>query len=170
MKYLYKYPQAAFPYADLVETSRGRSRNEFEYELLDTGVFDEDRYFDVFVEYAKDIARRHPDPDHAFTTAARKRPSCTSCRRSGSATSGRGTAMPPRAELCDRSTATRTRSVVKAVDPELGERYLYCDGDVPLLFTENETNTRAHLRRRPTAALTSRTASTTTSSTASRTR
>ena len=54
MKYLYKYPQAAFPYADLVETSRRRSRNEFEYELLDTGVFDQDRYFDVFVEYAKD--------------------------------------------------------------------------------------------------------------------
>ena len=54
MKYLYKYPQAAFPYADLVETSRRRGRNEFEYELLDTGVFDEDRYFDVFVEYAKE--------------------------------------------------------------------------------------------------------------------
>ena len=53
MKYLYKYPQAAFPYADLVETSRSRGRHEFEYELLDTGVFDEDRYFDVFVEYAK---------------------------------------------------------------------------------------------------------------------
>ncbi len=53
MKYLYKYPQAAFPYADLVDTSRGRSRTEFEYELLDTGVFDQNRYFDVFVEYAK---------------------------------------------------------------------------------------------------------------------
>ena len=53
MKYLYKYPQAAFPYADLVETNKRRSRHEMEYELLDTGVFDEDRYFDVFVEYAK---------------------------------------------------------------------------------------------------------------------
>src|SRR5437867_6013629 len=53
MKYLYKYPQAEFPYSNLVETSRRRSRTEFEYELLDTGVFDEDRYFDVFVEYAK---------------------------------------------------------------------------------------------------------------------
>ncbi len=72
MKYLYKYPQAAFPYADLVQTSRGRSRDEFEYELLDTGVFHEDRYFDVFVEYAKagpeDIlvritaANRGPEP------------------------------------------------------------------------------------------------------------
>src|SRR6266853_4257736 len=53
MKYLYKYPQAAFPYANLVDTSGGRSRTEFEYELLDTGVFNDNRYFDVFVEYAK---------------------------------------------------------------------------------------------------------------------
>ena len=53
MKYLYKYPQAAFPYADLVETNRRRGRHDMEYELLDTGVFQDDRYFDVFVEYAK---------------------------------------------------------------------------------------------------------------------
>src|SRR4051812_28029894 len=53
MKYLYKYPQAAFPYVDLVETNRRRGRQDLEYELLDTGVFDADRYFDVFVEYAK---------------------------------------------------------------------------------------------------------------------
>src|SRR5215831_9110295 len=54
MRYLYKYPQAAYPYDNLVLTSRSRSRTEFEYELLDTGIFDQDRYFDVFVEYAKD--------------------------------------------------------------------------------------------------------------------
>ena len=53
MKYLYKYPQAAFPYAELIEQSRQRGRGGYEYELLDTGVFDQDRYFDVFVEYAK---------------------------------------------------------------------------------------------------------------------
>jgi hypothetical protein len=53
MKYLYKYPQGEFPYRDLLETNRRRSREDFEYELLDTGIFDEDRYFDVFVEYAK---------------------------------------------------------------------------------------------------------------------
>src|SRR6201997_383332 len=53
MKYLYKYPQGAFPYADLVQRNRQRTRNELEYELLDTGIFDGDRYFDVFVEYAK---------------------------------------------------------------------------------------------------------------------
>src|SRR5881409_3841342 len=54
MKYLYKYPQRAYPYSDLVETNRRRSREELEYELLDTGIFDDDRYFDVFVEYAKE--------------------------------------------------------------------------------------------------------------------
>ena len=53
MKYLYKYPQAAYPYADLVQTNGRRTRDDFEYELLDTGVFEDSRYFDVFVEYAK---------------------------------------------------------------------------------------------------------------------
>jgi hypothetical protein len=53
MKLLYKYPQAAYPYTDLVHTNRARNRHDFEYELLDTGVFDTDRYYDVFVEYAK---------------------------------------------------------------------------------------------------------------------
>jgi hypothetical protein len=53
MKYLYKYPQREYPYRDLIETNRQRSREESEYELLDTGIFDDDRYFDVFVEYAK---------------------------------------------------------------------------------------------------------------------
>src|SRR3954471_14527081 len=53
MKYLYKYPQREFPYRDLVDTNGRRNREELEYELIDTGVFDDDRYFDVFVEYAK---------------------------------------------------------------------------------------------------------------------
>ena len=53
MKYLYKYPQAAFPYLNLIQTNRGRNRLDMEYELLDTGIFNEDRYFDVFVQYAK---------------------------------------------------------------------------------------------------------------------
>src|SRR5690242_18597909 len=54
MKYLYKYPQAAFPYVDLINTNRGRNKLDMEYELLDTGIFNDNRYFDVFVEYAKD--------------------------------------------------------------------------------------------------------------------
>src|SRR4051794_24978437 len=53
MKYLYKYPQTAYPYSDLVQTNRSRGKHEREYELPDTGVFDDGRYFDVFVEYAK---------------------------------------------------------------------------------------------------------------------
>jgi hypothetical protein len=65
MKYLYKYPQAAFPYADLVKKNRERSRREREFELLDSGIFDDDCYFDVVVEYAKasveDIAQIFPD-------------------------------------------------------------------------------------------------------------
>ena len=56
MKYLYKYPQRQFPYRDLIETNRGRSREEFEYELLDTGVFDDSRYFDIEVEHVKAAA------------------------------------------------------------------------------------------------------------------
>jgi len=53
MKYLYKYPQHFYPYAEIVNTNRQRGRSALEYELLDTGIFDDDRYFDVFVEYAK---------------------------------------------------------------------------------------------------------------------
>jgi hypothetical protein len=53
MKYLYKYPQNPYPYSDLIDTNRQRGRNDWEYELSDTGIFNENRYFDVFVEYAK---------------------------------------------------------------------------------------------------------------------
>ena len=53
MKYLYKYPQQAYPYTQLIETNRARSKTEFEYELIDTGIFNDNRYFDVFIEYAK---------------------------------------------------------------------------------------------------------------------
>src|SRR4029077_8273939 len=72
MKYLYKYPQAAFPYSDLIKSNKRRNRSDREYELLDTGVFDDDRYFDVFVEYGKQtpedlliqfsVINRGPDP------------------------------------------------------------------------------------------------------------
>src|SRR6266513_1846266 len=53
MKFLYKYPQRAFPYDDLVKNNRKRTRNELEYELIDTGIFEDDRYFDIVVVYAK---------------------------------------------------------------------------------------------------------------------
>jgi hypothetical protein len=135
MKYLYKYPQAAYPYGNLVETSRGRNRSEFEYELLDTGVFDQDRYFDVFVEYAKDspddvlveitISNRGPEPAelHVLPTLW--------FRNEWSWQGG-----------ADRPALQRVGNAIKATHPSLGEQYLYCDGNPDLLFTENETNTQ----------------------------
>ncbi len=135
MKYLYKYPQAAYPYANLVDTSRRRSRTEFEYELLDTGVFNDNRYFDVFVEYAKEtpqdiliritIHNRGPE-------AAELHVLPTLWFRNQWSWHG----------SVDRPILQRVGSAVKAVEPMLGERYLYCDGAPPLLFTENETNTQ----------------------------
>jgi hypothetical protein len=140
MKYLYKYPQAAFPYANLVETSRRRGRNEFEYELLDTGVFDQDRYFDVFVEYAKaspedlliqiSIYNRGPEPAELYVLPT------LWFRNQWSWHGG-----PDRPALL-QVAGTSTTSIVQAADAKLGERNLYCEGEVPLLFTENETNTQ----------------------------
>ena len=87
MKYLYKYPQAAYPYDDLVSTNRQRNRDEMEYELIDTGVFNDDRYFDVFVEYAKSS----PEDILVQITVINRgamQPSCTCCRPCGSETTG----------------------------------------------------------------------------------
>ncbi len=140
MKYLYKYPHAAYPYANLVDTNRGRGRNEFEYELLDTGVFDEDRYFDVFVEYAKES----PEDLLIQVTVHNRGPEAAELHvlptlwfRNQWSWQG-GTDRPSLVQI----EGTPARGVVKAVHPELGERYFYCEGDAPLLFTENETNTQ----------------------------
>ncbi len=135
MKYLYKYPQAPFPYDNLVQTNLSRGRLEFEYELLDTGVFDENRYFDVFVEYAKDspediliqIAVHNRGPEaaelHVLPTLwFRNQWSWT--------------------QTADRPSLERVGNAIKAVHPKLNERYLYCEGSPALLFTENETNTQ----------------------------
>ncbi len=133
MKYLYKYPQAAYPYADLVDTNRRRGRTDMEYELLDTGVFKENRYFDAFVEYAKaaaediliriTICNRGPDPAtlHLLPTLWFR---------------NTWTWWPetPRPVLRASGTA------ILASHAELGNYRLRCDRDVELLFTENETN------------------------------
>ncbi|HUL72312.1 MAG TPA: hypothetical protein VLT86_04380 [Vicinamibacterales bacterium] len=143
MKYLYKYPQAAFPYADLLEKNRQRTRNDMEYELLDTGVFNDDRYFDVFVEYAKgaaeDIlvritaANRGPDPAelHLLPTLW--------FRNDWSkwiAESNRSSERPNLKQIEAPAGAT----AVAATHPVLGAFTLSCEGEVPLLFTENDTN------------------------------
>ncbi len=140
MKYLYKYPQAAFPYGDLVETSRSRSRLDFEYELLDTGIFDDDRYFDVFVEYAK----QSPDDILIQISVHNRGPETAELHvlptlwyRNEWSWHGK-LARPSLRQVAGVSTG----NTVRAVDAELGERHLYCDGDASLLFTENETNTQ----------------------------
>jgi len=143
MKYLYKYPQAAFPYADLVETNRRRSKNDMEYELLDTGVFNEDRYFDVFVEYAKD----GPEDILVRITAANRGPDVAELRllptlwfrndwSSWIAESNRAAEKP----ILKQIEAAAGTSAVAVTHPLLGKYIFSCEGDVPLLFTENETN------------------------------
>jgi hypothetical protein len=135
LKYLYKYPQAAYPYDDLVRTNRARSRAEPEYELIDSGVFNDDRYFDVLVEYAKaapedlliqiTVTNRGPEPAtlHLLPTLWFR-----------NVWSWGGEVKRPLL----RQTAP---GVISASHPELGQRFLYADGKAELLFTENETNT-----------------------------
>src|SRR3974390_311479 len=134
MKYLYKYPQREYPYRDLVETNRRRTREEMEYELLDTGIFDDDRYFDVFVEYAK------ADPEDILIQI------WVHSRGPEAA----GLHLLP--TLWFRNTwswgddgnrpALRQigSSAVAASHPKLGELRLECEGATELLFTENESN------------------------------
>ncbi len=139
MKWLYKYPQAAFPYDDLVKTNAHRTRKEFEYELIDTGVFDEDRYFDVVVEYAKS------SPEECFIriAATNRGPETATIhllptlwfRNTWSWWPG-----PEKPRLA-AAKGLSGASAVAASHPELGDRWLYCEGAPPLLFTENETNT-----------------------------
>jgi mannosylglycerate hydrolase MGH1-like protein len=143
MKYLYKYPQAAYPYADLLETNRRRSRDEMEYELLDTGVFHQDRYFDVFVEYAKD----GPDDMLVQITAVNRGPEQAELHllptlwfrndwASWIAESNRAAEQPTLKQI----QAAAGASAITAQHATLGTYYLYCDGKVPLLFCDNTTN------------------------------
>ncbi len=143
MKYLYKYPQRAYPYNDLIETNRRRNRGEMEYELLDTGIFNDDRYFDIFVVYAKaapedmlikiSVCNRGPDPAllHVLPTLWFR-----------NTWSWEGGGSKP----VVRALEAGGRSVVHAhhTDPlfreSLDDYYLYCEDAGPILFTENETN------------------------------
>jgi len=137
MKYLYKYPQAAYPYDNIVAINRQRSRTELEYELLDTGVFDDDRYFDVFVEYAK----ASPEDILVEITVCNRGPAPATLHLLPTLWFRNlwmgGSALRPGL----RQAATGpTGGVIAARDPALGERFLYVDGQAELLFTENETN------------------------------
>jgi Glycosyl hydrolase family 63 C-terminal domain len=137
MKYLYKYPQRPFPYDDLVRTNRNRTRTEPEYELLDTGVFDDDRYFDIFIEYAKasvedilikiTVHNRGPEPAliHVLPTFwFRNTWSWSGDAPKPSLSAVHGASIP----------------AIVASHLNLGDYYLYCENNPELLFTENETN------------------------------
>ena len=140
MKYLYKYPQSEFPYAKLIEENGRRSKQEPEYELLDTGVFDEDRYFDVFIEYAKatpeDILIRINVINRGPETATIDLLPTIWFRNTWSWGSEQNTR--PRLH---RSQDVKNASVVQLCHYYYGHRWLFCQGTPELLFTENETNT-----------------------------
>jgi hypothetical protein len=137
MKYLYKYPQAAFPYEELVAENRRRDKHQPEYELLDTGVFQDNRYFDVQVEYAKadveDIMVKITVSNRGPEAAALRLLPTIWFRNTWSWGS-----KDPRPELHQsRNTAG---PVIELNHPTFGNRWLHCDGAPELLFTENETN------------------------------
>ncbi len=148
MRYLYKYPQNAYPYDELVETNRWRGRTEAEYELIDTGIFNDDRYFDVFVEYAK----VSPDDILIRITANNRGPEAAELhllptlwfRNTWSWTSGdeRGEVTDPRRPGLHRIDATLGARAVAADHVDLGAWRMSCEGEPDLLFTENETNTK----------------------------
>ena len=145
MKALYKYPQRAYPYTDLVATNRNRSRYEPEYELIDTGIFAEDRYFDVTMEYAKvdplDIlvrisaTNRGPEaaPLHLLPTLWFR----NTWAWGYDARRPQLTAVKAKAGKAGKAQDVR---LVQVQHYELGENWLACEGTPELLFTENETN------------------------------
>ena len=145
MKSLYKYPQKGFPYKDLVETNQSRSREELEYELLDTGVFDDDRYFDIFAEYAKN------DPEDLLIriTVHNRGPEAAILhllptlwfRNTWSWDAGE---VKPNLKKI-------SGAAIQASHPRLGDRFLLCEGTPQLLFTENESN-NARLWGQPNAS------------------
>jgi hypothetical protein len=140
MKALYKYPHQAFPYTQLVEENQRRNRREPEFELMDTGIFDENRYFDVFVEYAK-----HSAEDILIQIQVVNRGTAAKTlhilptlwfRNTWSWT---GEENKPILQKIDSGNGL---SAIAAFHPTLGKRYLYSQGETELLFTENETNTK----------------------------
>ena len=140
MKYLYKYPHAEYPYVQIIDANKARDKHAEEYELLDTGIFDEDRYFDVFVEYAKvepedvliqiTVRNRGPEPAEIHVLPTLWFRNTWSWRQ-----------KEEKPELKVLAAGTDMRAI-SAKHRLLGERFLYCDAAVDLLFTENETNTQ----------------------------
>jgi hypothetical protein len=144
MKYLYKYPQAEFPYAKLVEENRRRDKSQPEFELLDTDVFEEDRYFDVFVEYAKadvedilikiTVTNRGPE-------AANLRVLPTIWFRNTWSWGNRAR-RPKLHQAHPAPNPVIELNLSPLSQPQSDARWLHCEGSPELLFTENETNAR----------------------------
>ncbi|HEY3615825.1 MAG TPA: glucosidase [Candidatus Sulfotelmatobacter sp.] len=145
MKYLYKYPLRAYPYDDIVATNKKRSRADREYELVDTGIFDENRYFDVFVEYAK----AGPEEILIRLAACNRGPEDASLhllptlwyRNTWSGVPGGARPVMTEFDGCGAPT-------IHAAHATLGNYYLLCDGADQLLFTENDTNNEKIFRVR----------------------
>jgi hypothetical protein len=137
MKFLYKYPQAAFPYTTLIEENRGRNKDVPEYELLDTGVFDRNRYFDIFVEYAKNEVE-----DLVIKITAVNRGPDTANLRLLPTIWFRNTwswgKADPKPEL--HASSSISGPAIELNQAQYGRRWLYCEGSPELLFTENDTN------------------------------
>jgi hypothetical protein len=138
MKMLYKYPQAAFPYDQLVAENARRDRSQPEFELLDTGVFADNRYFDVYVEYAK------ADVEDILIkiTAVNRGPDAATLHLLPSLwfrntwSWGRDSRRP----VLRKSVAIDKCHCVEVEHWQYGKRWLLCEGQPQLLFTENETN------------------------------
>jgi Glycosyl hydrolase family 63 C-terminal domain len=138
MKYLYKYPQNAYPYNDLIDTNRRRGRNDWEYELLDTGIFSENRYFDVFVEYAKAT----PTDTLIQITVCNRGPEAATLHVLPTLWFRNSWAWWPEQSKPSlwKVTGTDEVATIAASHAELGDYLLQCEGNPHLLFTENETN------------------------------
>jgi hypothetical protein len=142
MKYLYKYPQAAYPYEQLLEENRRRGKSDREFELVDTGIFNESRYFDVFVEYSKcspdDVLirisvtnrGREPAPIHVLPTLWFR----------NTWSWGWDNRRPSLSLFPGDSSTNPQLGRILAQHPELNQYLLYCKEAGEFLFTENETN------------------------------
>ena len=138
MRWRYKYPHAAYPYDDLVRTNAERGYGDREYELLDTGVFDDDRYFDVEVDYAK------AGPDDLLMRVTVRNRGDVEARRSHVLPTlwFRNTwSSDPAVEKPTLEVIAGPRPAVHVHHPVVGDYYLHAPDGAALLFTENETNT-----------------------------
>ncbi len=137
MKYLYKYPQEAFPYSKLVDENKKRDKRALEYELINTGVFDDNRYFDILIEYSKASS----DDVLIKITAVNRGPETAPLRLLPTlwfrnTWSWNGGAKPSLRKTAPDNAQNR----VEASHPTLGNRWLYIENPDEVLFTENETN------------------------------